>query len=626
MLALLRRDPLISSQSLKVGVFVAANAAVIAGLVAFLAASAGAGSIGPFRRLAFLAIPIWLSISPFLLIGRVGERCLPLDMALPLSARRLWLAHVIALMLFGLGLLALTGGILQLFFRLLQRAPQESSAFPEAFADLVLPMSAGLVLVVVLHQCVHPSLCRIPRTRQYILYSILVVCIALGLILALALLPPLAAVVPLALALWIGYRTYRSVPPAFTLVPREACPGDAAAAPAPSGTAVEPAPLGDLVKEAEAGSAGSVVLGRLLFRVLYGKFAHRTYAFYGFYPLLFFLGVIFSGFMALWRDMELPQLLWLFLTAYFLLSFLPVQMVQLQFLSPLPISRTRLLSLLMLPGLLAIFVGYGAGSAGKAFIQSSRLMIKYQEESSSLLPTYPSDYPVVRVPAQYFEIAWDGNVPENGSPWGESHPARKDPLYSGSRIVLYSPFSTPRGCTPQFVAHQISKAIQVIYGTTVPYQQVLERYLEIKDNVCLGLKDGGAPILRDYPNLIPVRDIPLFPLIALVIGGTWLLMAALYFRTCRATVSDAGRKAVYFALLAVVLMINTAPVPALILGFFRLEVVDAFLRILIRQAVDFLPGGVLTVWVLSAGALAGAYQLAKALFGRIELIPGRPCR
>jgi hypothetical protein len=620
MLALLRRDPLISSQVAKKGIFVALNAGVIAGLATFLAASAGIGMLGPFTRLALLAIPIWLSLAPILLIGKVSERCLPFDMGMPLSARRLWLAHVVALALFSLALLALTGGVLQLAFRTLHKVPSDSASFPQALASLALPMAAGLVLVVVLLQCVHPSLCRIPRTRQYVLYSILIVCLALGLILVLALLPPWTAIVPLALALWIGYRTYRSVPAAFTLVPLESDAPEVSEVRQP-GVAAD-----DLLSKAGPGPSGSMVLGRLLFRMLHYNPALRWYWLFGFYPLLFLLGVIFSGFMAVWKDIELPQLAWLFLTAYFLLSILPAQLYQLQFLSLLPISRARLLSFLMLPGLVVVSLGYGAGSAGKALVQSSRLMVMFQMERSSLLPTYSSKYPQVRVPAQYFEIAWDGKVPESGSPWGESHPSRQDPLYSGSRIAVYSSFSTPQDSTPQFVALQISKALQAIYGQSVPYQQVLERYLDVKDNVCVGLKNGGAPILQDYPNLIPVREIPLFPIVMLLIGVSWLLMAALYFRACRATVSDAGRKAVYFALLAVVLLINIAPVPALIFGLFRLEVVAAFVRILIRQAVDFLPGGVLTVWVLCTGAYAGAYLLAKAQFGRIELILGRPCR
>ncbi len=620
MLALLRRDPLIGSQVAKKGLFVALNAGVLAGLATFLAASAGVGTIGPFARLVLLAIPIWFSLAPILLIGKVSERCLPVDMAMPIAARRLWLAHVIALALFGLALLALTVGVLQLAFQALHKVPSDSASFPQALASLALPMAAGLVLVVVLLQCVHPSLHRIPRTRKHVLYSILIVCLSLGLILVLALLPPWTAIVPLAVALGIGCRTYRSVPAAFTLVPFESD------APEVSAIRHRGAAAKDLLSDAGSGKSGSRGTGGLLFPMLNGKPALRWYAFFAFYPLLFLLGVIFSGFMSVWKDIELPQLAWLFLTAYLLFSFLPAQLVQLQFISLLPISRTRLLSLLMLPGLLAVSLGYGAGSAGKALTQSSRLMVKFQMESSSLLPTYSSKYPQVRVPAQYLEIAWDGMAPANGSPWGESHPSRQDSLYSGSRITVYSPFSTPQDSTPQFVALQISKAIQAIYGQSVPHEQVLERYLEVKDNVCVGLKNGGAPILQDYPSLIPVREIPLFPVVMLLIGVSWFLMATLYFRACRATVTDAGRKGVYFGMLAVVLLINIASVPAVIFGFFRLEVVEAFVRILIRQAVDFLPGGVLTVWLLCAGALAGAYQLVKAQFGRIELIPERTCR
>jgi hypothetical protein len=616
MLALLRRDPLIGSQLAKKIVFVVLNAGVLAGL----AVSAGAGALGPIARLALLAAFIWLSLVLILLIGKAGERCATFDMAMPIPACRLWLAHVIALALFGLTLLALTAGVMQLAFRTPYRVPVDAAAFHQDLTGLALPVTVGLVLAIVLLQGVQPSLYRIPHTWKYVLYSILIVCLSLGMILTLAVLPPWAAIVPLALALWLGYRTYRSVPATFTLVPFE---GDE---PEVSAIRHRAAAAKDLLSDAGSGKSGSRGTGGLLFCMLNGKPAMRWYAFFAFYPLLFLLGVTFSGFMAVWRDIELPQLAWLFLTAYLLFSFLPAQLVQLQFISLLPISRTRLLSLLMLPGLLAVSLGYGAGSAGKALTQSSRLMVKFQMESSSLLPTYSSKYPQVRVPAQHFEIAWGGSAPANGSPWGESHPSRQDPLYTGSRITVYSPFSTPQDSTPQFVALQISKAIQAIYGRSVPYQQVLERYLEVKDNVCVGLKNGGAPILQDYPSLIPVREIPLFPVFMLLIGVSWFLMAAVYFRACRATVTDGGRKALYFAMLAVVLLINIAPVPGIILGLFKLEVVDAFVRILIRQIVEFLPGGVLTVWILCAGALIGVYQLAKAQFGRIELIPGRPCR
>jgi hypothetical protein len=621
MLALLRRDPLISSRVAKKGLFVALNAGVLAGLATFLAASTGARTLGPIALiLALLAILIWLSLIPLLLVGKVNERCLPFDMAMPISARRLWLAHVIALVSFGLMLLALTGGVLLLLFRALHQIPAASTSFPQALASLALPMAAVLILVVVLLQCMHPSLYRVPRTRKYVLYSILIACLALGLILTLAVLPPWTVFAPLALALWIGYRTYHSVPPAFSLVPFASDAPDASAVPDPGAAA------GDLAGLAGSGPPGSMALGGLLFRVLYHNPSLRWYWLLAFYPLLFLLGVIFSGFMAVWKDIELPQLAWLFLTAYLMLSALPAHLFQLQFMSLLPISRRRLLSFLMLPGLVAVSLGYGGGSAGKALVQSSRLMVKYQTESSSLLPTYASKYPQVRVPGQYFEIAWDGKVPESGSPWGETHPLRQDPLYSGSRIAVYSPFSTPQDSSPQFAALQISRAIQAVYGRSVPYGQVLERYLEVKDNVSVGLKDGGAAILQDYPDLVPVREIPLFPIAVVLIGVSWFLMAALYFRACRATITDAGRKGVFYALLAVVLLVNIAPVPGLILGLFRLEVVDAFLRILIRQAVDFLPGGVLTVWILCAAALAGAYLPAKAQFGRIELILGRPCR
>jgi hypothetical protein len=382
----------------------------------------------------------------------------------------------------------------------------------------------------------------------------------------------------------------------------------------------------DWQKAAAGRYDGGIGFAWFLMRLLYGKLALKSYAYIVFYPLLILLGIVLSGFMSVWKDLELPQLTWLFLTAYLLLSFLPAQMVPLQFVSLLPISFRRIFAYLMLPGILAFALGYGIGSVGKAGVQSSRLMVRFQKERTSLLPTYASRFPQVRVPAQYFEIAWDGRAPDNASPWGESHPAHLDPLYAGSRIAVYAPFSTPKDCTPPFAALQISRAIKAVYGRSLSYQQVLDRYLEVTDNVAVALKDGGAPLLLDYPRLAPVAEIPLFPVIMLIVGGTWLLMAALYFRACRATVTDAGRRAVYFGVLAVVLLINVAPVATTITGFVRLEVGETFLRVLIRYAVNALPGGAPTLWLICALPLLGTYWLARSQFQRIELVPSRPCR
>jgi len=415
------------------------------------------------------------------------------------------------------------------------------------------------------------------------------------------------------------------VPPTFTLVPFEAQEGEQLSA-VQNDAASHREHRPDWEEDAGGRDAGGIGFAWFLFRSHYGKLAVKRNAYFAFYPLLILLGIVLSGFISVWKDIELPQLTWLFLTAYLLFTLLPAQMVSIQFLFLLPVSLRRIFVYLMLPGILAFAFGYGIGSAGKALLQGSRLMVKFQKESTSLLPTYASKYPQVRVPAQYFEIAWDGQAQENTSPWGETHPARTDALYAGSRVAVYEPFSTPGDCTPQFAALQISRAMQAVYGKSIPYQQVLDRYLEVNGNAAVALKQGGGQLLQDYPDIIPSREIPLFPIIMLVIAGTWLLMAALYFRVSRATVTDARRKGIYFGMLAVVLLINIAPVPTTITGFARLEVVGAFLSVLIRYAVDALPGGALTLWFICAIPLLGLYGLAQSQFQRIELVPGRPPR
>jgi hypothetical protein len=616
MLTLLRRDPLIGAHTMKLGVIMVLNALVTTGLVTFLSASPGVQTVKSFVLFLIVAIPIWLSILPLLLTGRVTERCLTFDMAMPIPARRLWLAHTIALLIFALTFIFLTCGILHLLYGLISHASARSAVFPAAWIDLVLPLAATYMLAVVILQSGSPSLCRIPRTGNFTLLSILLASGAPGLASLLALLPGWATAIPLGAALALAYRTYRSVPPAFALIPFH--PGEAPSAPKETPGAA--AWTERAQERLEYGNAG---FAWFLLRLLHGKLPLKAYAYLFFYPLLALLGITLSGFAAVWKDLELPQLTWLFLTACLLLSFLPAQIVPLRFLLLMPISSRRIFAFIMLPGILIVALGYGLGSAGKAALQSSRLMVKFQKESTSLLPTYESRYPQVRVPAQHFEIAWNGQAPENSSSWGETHPARSDFLYAGSRIAIFTPFSTPADCTPQFAALQISRALEAVYGISVPYQQVLDRYLEVKDNRAITLKGGGALLLQDFPGLAPRNEIPLFPIFMLVIGVLWLLMAALYFRTCRATITEGGRKAFFFGMLAVVLSFNIAPVITIMTGFAKLEVVDAFLRVLIRYAVDQLPGGAPMLGILCLLPLLAAYGLALSQFRHVELVPAR---
>jgi hypothetical protein len=342
------------------------------------------------------------------------------------------------------------------------------------------------------------------------------------------------------------------------------------------------------------------------------------------FPLYVGWGLLISGLPAAWRYADLPQFSYVILTGYLLLSFLPAQMRRLPVIDAWPVSRRRLFAFLMLPPLLALAAGLGSGRIGALLLEKSRPQILYQQKESAFFPPYPWKTPLIRVPAQYCGIAWDGRPPELTSPWGESRPAWSHPLYRGSRIVVYAPFSTSEVGSPRFVALQISRAIQAIYGKSVPWEEVLSRYLETEGDGGVRLKGGELALLADYPDLEPQGDIPLFPLLLLMSATVWLIMAGVFLRSCRAHVTDAGRVRTFAVLAAFAIATTMAQLGVMVAGLLRPDAGAAFLRILLLRYAAAAPGGEWILWIVCFLWLSVLYGLVQNRFDRIEVLPGRP--
>ena len=105
----------------------------------------------------------------------------------------------------------------------------------------------------------------------------------------------------------------------------------------------------------------------------------------------------------------------------------------------------------------------------------------------------------VSVPYANLEIAWDGEVPELTSPWGEHHPASSSPLFRGSKATLYSPFNSPDEGSAAFEAHLTSRAIESVHGISIPPEEVQERYFEVDGDRLVGLKRGGLTLTCELP-------------------------------------------------------------------------------------------------------------------------------
>jgi len=596
MLAQIRQDPAVRSLPILL-LLTALNTNVLMGLCYTRAATQRQAP-----ELTLLMAVVWLAFAVYQVLGKVRTRCSPLAMALPLPARRLWLSHMFAVLLAGALIIATSLGDVALIHRLVGERVHPGAELE--MVDLAVLLGVALALAVVLLQASKPELSVIPFGRGYALRMVLILIGVLGLMITLGALPLPWTLVPLAVAFAVAVRSYRSLPAAFTLVPLRAVSED------------RRGPRTDPLTAAEKAAFTGSRRGhrRFLLATVYSspKLGPATIWFMS--PLFIMFGMIFAGSTGIWEDLRDLRILYIPMIVWLLLLLTNQAIRLLPPFDPLPISRRLLLALIVLPSLLALSLGYAAGRIAVAAQAQKKSQIEYLKGESHYF---------VRVPVGHWKIAWDGEPPASSSPWGETHAARKTPLFPGSRVVLYSPFSTPEGSSPEFVALQISRAIEAIYGAKVSPTEIGNRYLELRDDGSVGLKETGFTLPEDYPDLRPRGEGPGFPLIIMVLVALpFLVLLTLFLRTYRAGVGDWVRNLVFVVLTVLMVALMAGQMVAAIAGVMEPPVARGFLEILIRQLGETVPG-TLTAWGGSALLLAGAYWLAQARFKRIEL-PAKP--
>ena len=536
---------------------------------------------------------VWVALMGSLFLPGVVSRCQLLDLALPVSARQLWLTHLITIVLMGWATLAAMTGLLSLFNLLLGRLV-DRALLGQGLGALMLHMAAGLVLAVVLMQRVKPELYRIPIDGRYIFQSILTTIGVLILILVLHSLSSFSALITLGLALILGMRTCSSLPPAFALLSRQAEDGGE-------------------VRESEDIQASSGEASIAGFRWIYFKTVWRTlisfrYAF--FLPILIGYGLIVSGLFPQGlasSDMRIVYLGWIW---YLMLSFALLAMRQLHFLDYLPISRKLLFAGLVLPVLLSVMLGYGIGALGDLRSEPYRRHDRRTDLSHLSAP----------VAVENFAIAWDGQVAEIGSPWGESHPAWSFQLCKGSRITLYAPYTSPEGSSRKFAALQLSRAIAAFHGEQVPLEEVAIRYLASDEEGKIHLQTER--LLADYPGLLTPGQKWYFPVFLLVAVFPWLLLMVFMLRVFRTNPPEREWNWLMIGAMALAFLITIGTIAADIAGYMGPGSLPALTDALIWQLAEEVPGGGVVIWATTILLLGGGYLQGQTEFQRYE-IPSR---
>lgn len=611
----LRQDPMIRSLPRWLPIAVV-NTTVMLSVVT-LARRLPGGSLlaNPFWDHAAWALCFWAAIAISLCSPGFRTRCGPFALAMPVPSRQLWLVHQVAVILSGAAILAVSGGLVAGIASLRALAPERAPLFEPDVTRLVIHLIIGLVLATALLQSRRPGLREIPADRRFVPFLAATIFGVLLLIVMLGESPTWVSLVPLGVAIAIAVRTYRTLPESFTLVPIEldAMGGMNDEMPGSHGANSGSVKVDDWPVAADAARSGA---GRawLLYSMIYQTLAKKPLVGLLILPLLFLFGMVLGG--AFFGEDEDLRYSHIVMVSYILFAFSAPLTGRIHLLDHLPISRRRLFACVTVPSLFLICLGYGGGWLMAAWREEPKEQIEYRKEDRG-----HSLY----VPLAACKIAWDGQPPENGSPWGESHTAWKVALYNGSRAVLYSPYSTPADGSVEFVAHQISRATEMIYGHAIPAEDIIDRYLDVDEGGWVSATPGGLTLERDHPELKPRRVGPEFPLLILASSVLWLILLAIYLRTFRTGISDGIRKAVYIAILVVTLGVHIGQFLLAITDQVELSVVAGFMQILVRALTEALPGGAVTVWIASGLLLLASYLVVESSFKRMEAVSGPWC-
>jgi hypothetical protein len=603
--ALVRQDPALRRLSPWLSMTAGVGLACLAALTLILYRSAHART-DPDHTLLFLVTfgVIWLSMSVYLLSSGARTRSTDFTLSLPIHARSLWTLHHVAVFLAGLATWALLAGVVFVGNRLIVLVGAPSLLSLADTVDLAVYLPAAFCLAIAVMQIPAQGQRTAPRNHAYVALWVVTVLATAALTLGLTLLHPTFAIMLPAAAIVVLAWTRQRVPVTFSVAGREAvvpAGGD--------GIGVVTEETWSALRRPSQGFAYRWFLFRTIHRAVAKKHILPIVG----YPFMLLLGIALSGFFARFTSEGAIRYDLLIITVYMLLAFFGGLTTNLHRIDALPIARQRLFAMLILPPLLTLVVGYGIGLAGIRALGPPELVHFRTHECCDFIV----------VPPARCEIAWKGQVPDNGSPWGETHPAWSTPLFRGSRAVLYSPYSNVEASSRRYVAHQISRATEAVYNERVPEEVISSRYLETDDNDRVIGRQKDLTLLRDHPGLEPRSGGPAFPVIMFLVGVPAFLLAVFYLRAFRAGGSEAKRTMVLWAILALLLAFHLGQYSLFVLQFTEFWILAGLFKMGIRKLGEAFPGSTFAVWVVCSALLYVSYRTAERAFENIEVTPKR---
>jgi hypothetical protein len=560
------------------------STSTLLGLV-FWGATAGGRSVSSLTLMSV----VWVGVAVYLAASDVRTRCTPFDMTLPVGTRALWFNGLLATVAGGLAIVAVNVGIVTLFVALL------TGPTVERYGLLTLLLGSGLVLAALLLRAPRPSLFRVPPDAGQVLWTIVVLAGTLVLMAAALASGVTGSLALVAVTALVAAYTYRRVPSSYVLVPAEPLPDPSRASPSWG-----------------VPSFGSrVVLQYTVLRSISGG-AKELLA----VPIIVVFALLLGGALSGFEAGSLRELRFIYLpmTTYMLFAMTGPRLAALQYLDPMPLSRKPLTAALLAPYLVVLCAGYGAGWLVASVTSRGPQWVDFAETKDGYRVT---------VPLRVYGAAEEGETPRVSSSWGEVHDAETCVPYRGSAMSLYNPYSTPSGSSRRFVALQLSRAFEAVYGISVPPETIDRRDLVTLEDGSVAPR-GGSLSVREADSSRKPRSGPMAPVLLALTIVPWLLLTALLLRAYRSSIREWVRQSIVWGSLALMLVFVIATSALTTFRIVEPWVLRAMVEIPVMTFADN-PAGSVAVWILCLAAIAAAYALVGRQFARME-IPAEPSR
>lgn len=594
---LLRQDPIMRSLCWKFVVLLGVSSTFLTGLIVYITQGIENSQHANTLAYSMLLAIIWATAGIFHLIPASRTRCNAMMMTLPISAGKLWAAHLAALLLSQISIILITAAMLFILNLTLGQALEGSPILQADLGMLTVSLIGGTLLLSTIIQTISINQQRPVFQETHLGGLFFFWIIILAIMLLCPLLPALVSIFPI--TAFLLYRHTRG---------RIAAVFELTVSPSKEG------PTASIASIKSAPTTPSRAWWIQTYTILKSLNNRLGVTVWVFFPFLFGFGLILSGCYPWFIENDM-RLVYVPMACYMIIVFFMPMANRLYTLEPFPLSRNRIFALMVLPGFLFLGMGYGAGSILTASRLEKEALVEYKRKRNG---SY-----ALTVPLVLCKTAKVGAIPMNTSPWGESHEPWKTTYFKGSNQVLYSPYSITKDSTSKFIALQLSRAIKAAYHTSIPPEDLESRYFKTGEDGSVTLKGATLNLLKDFPQLHAAPQASIFPSLLAVISLISMLTIIICSRGIRASTSDRQRKNQFWLIAGTLLFLHILPFPLTIAGIFDINTFGALFQKWVNHMTENIPIFTLLHWSGGILAAALAYRISLKHFKKVEAVPPR---